>query len=224
MILLMLAFFIIAATGCPAPESADDDNETANGVEVDQDTDATNGLGASDDAGQGSGSEPEVIEGDNEEFVPTVEEPLAPPADQAVGVEDVEPGQLALICSLDGIGDPVTLEDGISVGAIDSLLLQVSIVNTMDDVQTIMFATSQKLDLFISDQDDNAIFKWSEGVRFANVLNSIELNPGDVWAHELTIPIGLESGKVPPGTYNMAVLVTGEPALALNVSDIEITR
>lgn len=161
---------------------------------------------------------------DDEEFEPTQEQPLAPPAQEAVGVNEVGPDQISVVVSASGTGDPVPLEDDTTIVVGDSLNVQISIVNTMEDSVTINFPTSQKLDLAITDEEGDVNYRWSDGKRFAQVVNELELTSGEVWSHELTIPIGEGPGMVPPGSYTVGVFVTGEPPLGSFARNITLVK
>jgi hypothetical protein len=162
----------------------------------------------------------QILHGPVTGFQPTEEQPLAPSAPDAKGVENAPEGQLSLVVSLTGTSEPVQLEDGITVTVDDEIKVQCSMVNKTDEAITFSFLTGQKLDIIATTQDGEQAYKWSQDRRFAQVHNVYFLEAGDIWSHELTIPIG--DNGLQPGTYNMEVIVTGSPELIVSASDVVI--
>ncbi len=170
-----------------------------------------------------NGDDEEITDTDStdEPFTPTQEKPLAPSAEPAEGSDEVPVGELALVVSLSGVDEPVTLTDGISIHVADSLDIQCTIVNNTAEAQSIVFANSQKLDALFTDAAGNVVYQWSRGIRFAQVVNSLDITPGQTWPHEITVPVS-EDG-LSPGIYNITVMVTGTPELSVAASDVEIS-
>ncbi|MCX6646889.1 MAG: BsuPI-related putative proteinase inhibitor [bacterium] len=236
-LLIIGGLLIMILSGCPQSgngQPQNDNNRNGNDIIA---------SGASDESGsQGdfenetvseSGSETESGSTDKEEdnnsqilhgpvtgYQPTQDEPFAPGAPDASGVENVPPGQLALVASLSGTGDMVPLIDSAEVTAGDSVLVQCSIVNNTDAVVEFSYITSQKFDIFVTDRNGEQVYKWSQNTRFAQVLGDQFVEAGDVWSHELTIPIG-ENG-ISPGTYGIEVVLTGLPELRVSASNVII--
>jgi len=207
-------------------EAADDADEELSEDKADEEaTEDTDEEVAEDAPDEDEEGDEENREGEgDDEFEPTQEQPLAPPAQEAVGVNEVGPGQISVVVSASGTGDPVPLEDDTTIVVGDSLDLQISIVNTMEDSVTINFPTSQKLDLAITNEEGDVNYRWSDGKRFAQVVNDLELTSGEVWSHELTVPIGEGPGMVPPGSYTVGVFVTGEPPLGSFARNITLIK
>jgi len=207
-------------------EAADDADEELSEDKADEEaTEDTDDEAAEDAPDEDEEGDEENREGEeDDEFEPTQEQPLAPPAQEAVGVNEVGPDQISVVVSASGTGDPVPLEDDTTIVVGDSLNVQISIVNTMEDSVTINFPTSQKLDLAITDEEGDVNYRWSDGKRFAQVVNELELTSGEVWSHELTIPIGEGPGMVPPGSYTVGVFVTGEPPLGSFARNITLVK
>jgi len=195
-------------------------------METTDETEAVEESGDSEDIEDATDEDEEADEeeGDDDEFEPTQEEPLAPPAQEAVGVSEVEPGNLSLVMSANGVSDPVPLEDDTTIQVDDALDIQVSIVNTLEDTVTINFMTSQKLDVSLIDENGDSVYRWSQGRRFAQIVNSLELTSGEVWSHEVTVPIGEGPGMVPPGIYSVTVMITGQPSLGSFARSVMLIR
>jgi hypothetical protein len=222
-LLIIGGLLIMILSGCP--ESADnqsqnDDNRNGNDIAAD----TSNESGSETESGSTSEEEDinsRILHGPVTGYQPTQDEPFAPGAPDAAGVENVPDGQLALVASLKGTGDMVPLVDGTEVTAGDSVSVQCSIVNNTDAAVEFSYVTSQKLDIFITDQDGNQVWKWSRDTRFAQVLGDQFVEAGEVWSHELTIPVG-ESGIL-PGTYGIEVVLTGLPELKVSASNVMIS-
>lgn len=160
-----------------------------------------------------------------EPFTPTQEDPLAPPAHPAEGVDNLPPGEVGLAVSmLDVHTGPKALAEGITIHTSDGLLVQFSIVNNTDETIEIVFPTSQKVDILFSDTAGNTIYRWSENRRFLQVLGSITLDADKSWSHELTVPIGSGAYELPEGTYIVNAMVTGTPSMSFTVSGVEIKK
>jgi len=235
-ILLLGIFCIFTALGCGGDQgdNGDEPSGDGNGVgqvrQTDQGSEVAPGEAGGEEIDHGATAEgdTEVPQEDSDttedEFVPTEEQPLAPPAQPAAGVDDVEEGELALIASISGTGDPVPLREGVTIMVGDEMDLQVTLANRTAEQTVISFITSQKLDVFISDKDGNQVYQWSKNQRFAQVLSTLELAPGENWSHEITIPVGEGDNEVPPGIYDIAIILVGQPPLSYTLSDLVIAR
>ncbi len=243
---LILVFAVVIGmillVGCPGEKPAGDEDNESNGGEavmdkgeqvgdegaVEMEADGTDMAGEDEEreaeAEDNGGEQGEPEEEEEEKFTPTQEEPLAPPADAAVGTPDVPPGDLALVVSLKGRGDPVPLDEGAVVEVANSLDVQCTVVNNTLDTVEITFANAQKLDVMVTDSEGNLVYRWSDGRRFAQVVNTLELTSGEYWAHEITIPIGEGDRMLPEGNYVFTVLLTGDPMLTATASDVLIRR
>lgn len=246
-LLLLIAAILIFNTGCPgnsADDQDEDDTTEETGITDDNprdnsDLNNSSQPGVDDsmedvvDAGRdGSNSESEDEEAveDSDDtpgggpvtgFQPTEDQPLAPPAEDALGVDDALDGELSLKVSLSGTGDLIRLQDDVTVPVDDKLDVQCSIVNMTGEPVEFSFITGQKLDILVSDPTGATVYQWSDNRRFAQILSTILLDPGEIWSHELTIPIGDDS--LAPGVYSFEVKVTGLPELNEIADNVEIT-
>lgn len=242
-LLLLITAIMIFSTGCPGNSSDDDrdgdDTTEETGITDDhlRDTLDSSQSGVDDsmedvvEAGSNGELEDEEADDDGDNtsgggpvtgFQPTENEPLAPPAEDAQGVDDAQDGELSLKVSLAGTGDPIRLQDDITVPVDEKLDVQCSIVNMTGETVEFSFITGQKLDILVSDSTGVPVYQWSENRRFAQVLSTILLEPGEIWSHELTIPIGDDG--LAPGVYSFHVKVTGLPELYAIANKIEIIR
>jgi uncharacterized membrane protein len=158
-------------------------------------------------------------------YKPTQEHPLAPPAPPAAGSENAPQGELTLAASLkgsDGKAAPIT--EGITVHVGDALNVQITLVNNSSEKKVIVFASSQKLDIEASNAAGKQVYRWSAGERFPQVVNSLELEAGTSWSHEVTIKIGAGENQLRPGKYNFAIMVTGTPQMALMAKNVTIAK
>jgi hypothetical protein len=96
------------------------------------------------------------------------------------------------------------------------------LVNNTAEKQIISFLTSQKVDIIAKDADGNIVYQWSNGLRFANVLSTIELEPGQEWSHEMAVPIG--DGGIATGIYTLIAKITGRPEIIAQAENVTITR
>lgn len=220
---------VLTALGCPPAQNGDDDGstDTPDGQiepeppyerteEGTMDGDATDREGESE-----PGEDEEAVTDDD--FEPTQETPLAPPAQPASGVEDVPEGTVGLAVSMTGtLTGPVALEQDISVTVTDEIHVQITIVNNTDETREFVFATSQKLDIIFNDDEGNIAYQWSALKRFSQVLNALTLEGRETWSHELTVPVGTDAGQLPEGTYNVVVALTGTPPVSFMASGVEI--
>jgi hypothetical protein len=195
-LLLLIAAVMIIITGCPGNSGDDrdeDDTTEETGITDDHphDTIVSSQPGVDDsiedvvDAGNngnsGESEDEEAVEDDDNTsgggpvtgFQPTDEEPLAPPAEDALGVDDAQDGELSLKVSLSGTGDPIRLQDDITVPVDDRLEVQCSIVNMTGEPVEFSFITGQKLDILVSDSQGVPVYQWSENRRFAQILSTI---------------------------------------------------
>ena len=182
----------------------------------------TNPPEETQESGQDESGNEEI--GHAEKFVPTQEKPLAPPAQPAKGAENMPPGELGVAASIEGARGKIPMRDGAVVQVSNEIWVQCTIANKTQDTVEIVFANSQKLDIIFLDSGGNEVYRWSKNRRFAQVLDTLTLEPGKTWNHELTIPIGSESEFLKPGTYEMVVVVTGNPRLEARAKDVRITK
>jgi hypothetical protein len=220
----------LGCCGSPSPDEGGNQASAAQGEQATRQMSSgeqqmlSDETGGTDEIRESSGEGESEEEPEPEKFVPTQEQPLAPPAEPAAGSETAPADELVLAASLSGVEDPVALADGITVRVLNALNVQCTIVNNTQEPQEIGFATSQKLDVIFSDADGIEVLKWSDGRRFAQMFNVQTLAAGESWSHELTVTIGDGEYQLQPGVYNVTVLLTGEPELTSVASDVEIVR
>ena len=159
-----------------------------------------------------------------EKFVPTQERPLAPPTEPAAGAESLPAGKLGFAVSLSGLEPSQPLADGVEVPVADKLLIRCTVANKTEETISISFITAQKLDVVFEDIEGNTVYKWSRDKRFAQVVDTLELDAGRLWSHELSVDIGEGEFKLSPGTYTVRVMVTGVPSLEVEAADVVIIR
>jgi hypothetical protein len=158
-------------------------------------------------------------------YKPTQERPLAPGAQPASGSENVKEGETKLVISATGVsGNEEPLITGATIKAGENLKIQISLVNKSNAPYVIKFMTSQKVDILVNNLSGKQVYKWSEGQRFAQVLNDLTVEPGDTWAHEITVQVGKGEHKIPPGTYNIVVTMPGEPAMTAVAQSVTIAQ
>jgi len=234
---ILMAIFTVAIGAC-APEPKDNDPEediktteqvfeqatevpqTELALQPDEDV----GGDEEDDAVTDENNAAENQDEPDDEFVPTQEEPLAPPVEPAEGTEEAPEGELALVVSFDDGSGPVPAVDGMTLNVGEQIDIQVTIVNNTENAVSISFANSQKLDVFVMDSDGNPVYQWSAGIRFAQVISAIDLEPSESWAHEVGIYEGPLNTIEIPGTFDFRVVVTGTPELVHETKNIELIR
>jgi hypothetical protein len=156
-------------------------------------------------------------------YTPTRNKPLAPPAQAAAGSNDVAEGEVRLVASAAGSdGQEVPLTTGATIRVADTMRVQVTLVNRSSETVEVVFATSQKLDIVLTDQQGREAYRWSSGMRFAQVVNSLIVEPGNSWIHELTLGNGPEGRTLEPGVYTIKVVITGTPEYSFTAEDIHI--
>ena len=158
-------------------------------------------------------------------YVPVPAQPLAPPAQPAAGVENVKQGSVQLVVSLKGSGDnAVPLVDGAEVGVQDKIEVQLSVVNLTAETFEATFPTSQRFDIIVKNMAGREVYKWSEGLRFAQVVNTFQVEAGNTWSHEMTVEIGTGEHQLRPGTYNFSVIMIDMPSMSVNAADVVIYK
>ncbi|HDS30464.1 MAG TPA: hypothetical protein ENN67_05400 [Firmicutes bacterium] len=216
---LLAILMIIALTGCPGQQSEEDENGSGQTAQTDSDENANMAEGTRMNGDGIDSREPPP----DDRFQPTQEQPLAPPAREAAGVESIPQGELGMAVSmLDYARGLLAVGKDVSVFVGTEIKVQVTVVNNTDEAREFVFPTSQKLDIHFSDPQGNAVYQWSAGKRFATVVNSLTLEAGDRWSHELTVPVGSGSEKLAPGTYIVNVMLTGTPPISFMASNVEI--
>ncbi len=234
-ILAVLTMIItIIASGC-APdggESKTDDGGDENGSEEVHST-GTNEVDGSGDNHEVTENSMSDITSNNDEadstepepdepFTPTQENPLAPPVDPAAGSENAPENEVSIAASFRGVGAPVALISGATVKILDSLDVQVTVVNNTDADVEYVFASGQKFDVVFYDPEGNLVYRWSEGMRFAQVVNTLVVTAGDSWSHEITIELPSGQNLLPMGQYTVKVEFVGTKDLAIEIEDITI--
>lgn len=157
-------------------------------------------------------------------YMPTPEQPLAPPSPPAAGSEKVPTDIVALAASVKDVnGNLVPLESGTQIKAGKSLEFQITLVNNTATTQEILFNTSQKIDIIVMDSSNKEIYKWSRGKEFPAVMSQIILEAGQKWSHSVTVEIGTGKNQLPPGTYKINVVLTGSPTFTVASENVTVT-
>jgi len=78
----------------------------------------------------------------------------------------------------------------------DSFEVEVKLKNLTEKTASFTFKTGQKFELELLDDEGSVVFKWSRSKIFTQVIEKIELEPGEVRSWKAwVITIGLRSGK-----------------------------
>ena len=228
LIIAIAALCILSLLGCPGKKGINEKkSETGKEVNVNGQPVEVPADQLPENTGQGSGGpgSEETVKGPVTGYTPTKEEPLAPPAPPASGSETVKEGEMKFIASATGASKKQEpLISGAKISAGDNVKVQVSLVNKTAKPYAVKFMTSQKLDVIINDLKGKQVYKWSEGLRFAQVVNELKVEAGDTWSHELTIQIGKGERQLPPGTYNVVVMLLGEPGSTFSAQSVTISQ
>ncbi|MCL6471463.1 MAG: hypothetical protein K6T91_01415 [Firmicutes bacterium] len=84
------------------------------------------------------------------------------------------------------------------------LRLSLSVRNIGSELQKLSFNSSQKFDVRIEDSSGGRVWQWSDGRMFAQLLESITLEPGKSVSFTVQWPLTDTGGKaVAPGNYNI---------------------
>jgi len=223
-ILVLLTLSVLLLSGCTGKAG---DNKTADGEDVNPEDIAKPAsevpqseleLAPSD---QGEYTEDSTMNG-GEDFTPTQDQPLAGSAGQAAGVENAPAGEVSLVVSFDSGSGPIPSNDGMTISANEDITAQVTVVNKTEVATSIVFPTSQKIEIIISDTYGKSLWRWSEGMRFAQVISSIVLEPDQFWSHEITIRKETLANVVLPGIYNIKVVITGSPEMEEEITGVRL--
>jgi len=226
-LLIFAGIAILAFLGCPGEKNASTINNSNS-------TGTAQGSGTTAEESPVSTNREERVTGSGSEtddtlgvpvtgYKPTQEHPLAPPSPPAAGSEGVPEGALELVASLSGADDvKVPLKEGARVTVGDKMDVQISLVNNTSEKVEIVFADSQKIDFTASDSNGREVYRWSKDKRFPAVINTLPLEPGRSWSHEITIPIGTGEFMLAPGTYKIEVVMVGNPTLSATAESVEI--
>jgi len=76
--------------------------------------------------------------------------------------------------------------------------------NDTEEPLTLVFSSAQQADIVLS-QDGREVYRWSDGKMFAQVLESIALQPGEIQSVVLNDDLG-----IPPGKYDLSASVTAQ--------------
>jgi hypothetical protein len=233
--ILILAFVIVcilSLLGCPGAKKG----TSTNGKKPEMSKDEVNVNGqpvnvppgqVPENAGQGSAGlgTDESLGTPVTGYKATQEHPLAPGAPPASGSEKVKDGEVKLVISATGSdGKQVSLIEGATIPVSDNMKVQISLVNKTKAPYVIHFMTSQKTDILMNDLRGKQVYKWSEGLRFAQVLDDLTVQPGDTWAHEITVQVGKGEHKISPGTYAIIVTLPGDPVMTAEAKIVTIVQ
>ena len=159
-----------------------------------------------------------------DEFTPTHDQPLTGSAGPAAGLENAPAGKVSVVVSFDSGSGPIPSNDGMTISANKDITVQVTVVNKTEVATSIVFPTSQKIEIIISDTYGKSLWHWSEGMRFAQVISSLVLEPDQFWSHEITIRKDTLANLVLPGIYDIKVVITGSPEMAREITGVRLDK
>lgn len=92
----------------------------------------------------------------------------------------------------------------IEVSENGSKTIQFTVENVSDEVELLRFGTSQKYDYEIFNEEGEQIYHFSEGKSFLQVIEEIELQPGEKLSYDLVLP------ELEPGKYTLTASLVAE--------------
>jgi hypothetical protein len=223
--LIVAGIGILVLVGCPGGKNPSGKTNSPGTVQESGNTVEETPAGGTDRGEQVSGSETDDTLGvPVTGYKPTQDKPLAPPSPPAEGSENVPEGTLELVVSLSGPDDvKVPLKEGARVTVGDKMDVQISLVNSTSEKVEIVFPTSQKIDIIATDSNGREVYRWSRDKRFPAVVNTLPVETGSSWSHEITITIGTGEFMLAPGTYKIEVVLTGSPEIKSEAENVRIS-
>lgn len=104
-----------------------------------------------------------------------------------------------------------TTPDTISLATTRRLAVEVTLTNNSNELVSLQFPTSQRIEIQILDESGRALTRWSDDRAFAQMLGHVAINPGERILYQETISLR----DLKPGiTYSLEVLIPGYPDLA----------
>lgn len=93
----------------------------------------------------------------------------------------------------------------------ETLRLKLSIENTGKETQELTFNSSQRFDVRVEDESGREIWRWSDGRVFAQVIETVAIQPGKSISFDAEWP-GIDSAEKPvsPGDYSVFAWFTAD--------------
>jgi hypothetical protein len=77
-------------------------------------------------------------------------------------------------------GSPPELGSSLNVRVVaDSVAFEIHVTNTTSSPIALEFATAQRYDFEVTQRDGDRVWRWSDGMMFAQALSQEELGPGE---------------------------------------------
>ncbi len=84
----------------------------------------------------------------------------------------------------------------------ESVTLRLTVANTTNAPQSVIFATGQRYDFKVRDADGEIVWRWSHGIGFVQAMSRETLKPGESWEFTATWDLRDNEGTaVAPGNY-----------------------
>lgn len=90
----------------------------------------------------------------------------------------------------------------------EKTVYEFTITNESDEEKELSFTTSQRYEYELRDQNNELVKRFSDGMAFMQVLEDIELPPGESLSYELKLP-ELEPGSYTLTAYSVAKNLSG---------------
>jgi len=103
--------------------------------------------------------------------------------------------------------------------------LPLSIVVAAREPITLYYRTTQRFDIVVTDSDGREAWRWSEGRAFSQVLEQVELKPGEPMAFtERWDQRGSDGELLPPGNYHVTATSTHCDANHADCGKLSVSR
>jgi hypothetical protein len=93
--------------------------------------------------------------------------------------------------------------------------------NVSDKPQVLEFRSGQRFDFVIRDAQGNAVKRWSEGMSFMMMIDTVSLAPKEELSFSNALTGGLLLGEIgkplPPGDYTLEGILTSRPSFSATV-------
>ncbi|MDP2950144.1 MAG: BsuPI-related putative proteinase inhibitor [Chloroflexota bacterium] len=90
---------------------------------------------------------------------------------------------------------------------------------------TLYYRTTQRFDIVVTDSEGREVWRWSQGKAFSQVLEQVELKPGEPMAFTERWDQRDNDGQpVPPGNYSVAATSTHCDANYENCGQLTVSR
>ena len=106
----------------------------------------------------------------------------------------------------------------------EDLKVELQLTNNTDDTQTLEFSSSQAYELVMTDEADEEVYRFSEGMMFTMAIMEEEIEKGDSRTYEESIPLT----HIEEGNYTLQAEIAGKTEdnseLPKTTIDVEITK